>query len=149
MTRPPKGTILQQRGISIVWGAGISDRVSPASTFKIPHALAALDSGVLAGPSVTFTYEGADELRETWKGPHSLATAMRYSVVWYFQRVATMLGPERERAYLTTVDGTLIESWASLNGFKRKDDDDRDRTDIWSSRSRRSHEQAASVVNFT
>ncbi len=41
---------------------------------------------------------------ETWKRDHTLATAMRYSVVWYFQRLATMLGPDRERVYLAKFD---------------------------------------------
>jgi len=94
-----------------------STRVSPASTFKIPHALAALDSGVLAGPSVTFTYDGTDELPDTWKGAHTLTTAMRYSVVWYFQRVATLLGPERESAYLTRFGYGNQDSSSGLTTF--------------------------------
>ncbi len=40
----------------------------------------------------------------TWKRDHTLATAMRHSVVWYFQRVATMLGNDRERVYLAKFD---------------------------------------------
>jgi beta-lactamase class D len=83
---------------------GCSTRVTPASTFKIPHALAALDSDILAGPDVTFAYDGSPDMPETWKRNHTLASAMRYSVVWYFQRVATMLGPDRERAYLAKLD---------------------------------------------
>lgn len=76
-------------------------RITPASTFKIPHALAALDSGILSGPDVRFPYDGSPDVLPTWKRDHTLATAMRYSVLWYFQRLATMLGPEREREYLT------------------------------------------------
>jgi beta-lactamase class D len=79
---------------------GCTTRISPESTFKVPHALAALDSGVVSGPNVTFAYKGAAEDPPTWARDHNLATAMRYSVVWYFQRIATMLGPDREHAYL-------------------------------------------------
>jgi beta-lactamase class D len=79
---------------------GCSERVTPASTFKIPHALAALDSGVLSGPDVVLPYDGSSEAFEIWKRDHTLRSAMRYSVVWYFQRIAVMLGPDRERAYL-------------------------------------------------
>jgi beta-lactamase class D len=77
-------------------------RVTPASTFKIPHALAALDSGVLRGPDVVIPYDGsaAPDAPDVWKRDHTLATALRYSVVWYFQRLATMLGADREREYL-------------------------------------------------
>jgi beta-lactamase class D len=79
---------------------GCSTRVTPASTFKIPHALAALDSGVLAGPDVRFSYDGSPQSFPSWQRDHTLASAMRDSVVWYFQRIATVLGPEREAAYL-------------------------------------------------
>jgi beta-lactamase class D len=78
--------------------------VSPASTFKIPHALAALDSGVLAGPNVVFPYDGNPDEPDVWKRDQTLATAMRYSVVWYFQRLASLLGPAREREYLSRFD---------------------------------------------
>jgi beta-lactamase class D len=36
----------------------------------------------------------------TFKIPHALATAMRYSVVWYFQEIAKRLGMDREEFYL-------------------------------------------------
>jgi beta-lactamase class D len=96
---------------------GCSTRVTPASTFKIPHALAALDSGILAGANVTFGYDGATDVPETWKRDHTLATAMRYSVVWYFQRVAKMLGPDREREYLVKLDYGNQDSSSSLTTF--------------------------------
>ncbi len=103
---------------------GCSSRVTPASTFKVPHALAALDSGVLAGPDVRFAYNpssmkswASPDLPEAWKRDHTLATAMRYSVVWYFQRVATMLGPDREHAYLAKLDYGNQDSSSGLTTF--------------------------------
>jgi beta-lactamase class D len=96
---------------------GCSTRVTPASTFKIPHALAALDSGTLAGPNITFAYDGSPDMPETWKRDHTLATAMRYSVVWYFQRVASMLGPDRERAYLAKFDYGNQDSTSGVTTF--------------------------------
>ena len=44
---------------------GCSTRVTPASTFKIPHARAALDAGVLSGPDARFSYNGAQYPWET------------------------------------------------------------------------------------
>lgn len=75
-------------------------RTTPASTFKIPHALAALDAGVVDGPHEVLLYDGAPVSLERWKHDHDLASAMRDSVVWYFQRLAERLGIERERHYL-------------------------------------------------
>jgi beta-lactamase class D len=75
-------------------------RVSPQSTFKIPHALAALDSGVLSGADSSFAYDGSTQPFEAWRRDHTLSSAMRYSVVWWFQRVAETIGATREREYL-------------------------------------------------
>ena len=81
-------------------GAACGERLTPASTFKIPHALAALDAGVLEGPGTLIPYDGAPRPFEAWRRDHTLATAMRASVVWYFQEVAERLGAGREQEYL-------------------------------------------------
>lgn len=81
-------------------GEVCAKRTSPVSTFKIPHALAALDAGVISGPDVSLPFDGAAVPFDSWKRDHTLRTAMRYSVVWYFQRLARLLGPDREREYL-------------------------------------------------
>jgi beta-lactamase class D len=77
-----------------------SARVSPQSTFKIPHALAALDAGILRDANTVFKYDGRAVDFPAWRKDHSLASAMRDSVVWFFQDIATRLGDERERTYL-------------------------------------------------
>ena len=74
--------------------------MSPQSTFKIPHALAALDAGVVTGADSAFAYDGSPQSFDAWRRDHTLATAMRYSVVWWFQRVAEKLGATREQDYL-------------------------------------------------
>jgi hypothetical protein len=79
--------------------SGCSTRIPPESTFKIPHALAALDSGVIASPDTVLRYDGAATPFAAWRRDHTLASAIHYSVVWYFQRVADLLGPERESGY--------------------------------------------------
>jgi beta-lactamase class D len=98
--------------------AECSTRTLPASTFKIPHALAALDSKVVSGIHETIPYDGSEVPFERWKRDHDLASAMRDSVVWYFQRIAERLGVERERAYLKAFDygnqdvsGPLTSFW--------------------------------------
>jgi len=81
-------------------GDGCAVRAPPASTFKIPHALAALDAAVVAGADAPFAYDGSAQPFETWRRDHTLASAMRFSVLWAFQRIAQQLGVERERDYL-------------------------------------------------
>ena len=75
-------------------------RLPPASTFKIPHALAALDSGVLKDVNEVIPYDGTQYEYEVWRRDQTLASAMRYSAVWFFQRVAERLGTGREEFYL-------------------------------------------------
>lgn len=92
-------------------------RLTPLSTFKIPHALAALDAGVLSGPDQVLHYDGTPLPFPSWQRDHTLATAMRYSVVWYFQRLADQLGPERERAYLVKLGYGNMESRGNPRRF--------------------------------
>jgi beta-lactamase class D len=75
-------------------------RVAPQSTFKVPHALAALDAGVVTDADTLIKYDGHAVDFPAWGRDHTLASAMRFSVVWYFQEIARRLGMERERAYL-------------------------------------------------
>lgn len=73
---------------------------SPASTFKIPHALIALETGVLAGASTVQKWDGTEQPFETWARDHSLASAMKSSVVWFFRRTAAAIGGERMTDWL-------------------------------------------------
>ncbi|MDX1532523.1 MAG: penicillin-binding transpeptidase domain-containing protein [Rhodothermales bacterium] len=86
-----------------------AERVSPASTFKIPHALAALDAGVLDGPGHVVRWDSTVAPArpwwpESWRRDHTLRSAVENSVVWYFQEVARQMGEEREQAYLDAFD---------------------------------------------
>ena len=47
-----------------------------------------------------FAYDGSSQPFEAWRRDHTLQSAMRFSVVWWFQRVAEKLGATREREYL-------------------------------------------------
>jgi beta-lactamase class D len=92
-------------------------RLLPASTFKIPHALAALDAGVLTGPDEKMVYDGSPTSIASWRRDHTLASAMRDSVVWYFQRVAERLGMDREREYLKKFDYGNADPTSGLTTF--------------------------------
>jgi beta-lactamase class D len=96
-------------------------RVSPQSTFKIPHALAALDAGVVAGPNTLLPYDGSPMPFVSWQRHHTLASAIANSVVWYFERIALMLGPTREREYLRKFDYGNADSGSHLTSFWRGD----------------------------
>nr|WP_242544841.1 penicillin-binding transpeptidase domain-containing protein [Corallococcus sp. NCSPR001] len=75
------------------------ERLAPASTFKIPHALIALEEGVLK-PDEVFRWDGPHRSIEAWNQDQTLDTAMRRSALWVFQELATRLGREREEAWM-------------------------------------------------
>ncbi len=76
-------------------------RVAPASTFKVPHALIALETGARTGPEDLERWDGKHGYLAVWDQDQTLATAMQRSVVWYFQRTAVRIGRERMVEHLT------------------------------------------------
>jgi beta-lactamase class D len=92
-------------------------RITPASTFKVPHALAALDAGVIQGPDELLHFDGTGDWPASARRDHTLASAMRNSVVWYFQRIAQRLGADREAAYLRRFAYGNMDSSSGLTTF--------------------------------
>lgn len=92
-------------------------RVAPASTFKVAHALAALDAGVIDGPEARIPFDGRELTVPAWRRDHTLRTAMRDSVVWYFQTIADRLGAAREREYLQRFEYGNKDSSSGLTTF--------------------------------
>lgn len=93
---------------------------APASTFKVPHALIALETGVVSATQ-TVPWDGVDRGVVAWNRPHTLESAIRWSAVWFFQRTAGLIGPDRMRAALRSFgyaaddfDGDIRQFW--LNG---------------------------------
>ncbi len=78
-------------------------RFSPASTFKIPHALVALDAGVVSDEFEVFPWDGKPHAIATWNRDQNLRSSMRGSVVWVYQAFAREIGLEREGQYLKKI----------------------------------------------
>lgn len=66
----------------------------PASTFQVPLALIGLESGALSGPDHVIKWDGEEHKYKQWNKDHSLKTAIKRSVVWYFQAVAKQYSPD-------------------------------------------------------
>lgn len=84
--------------------ARCAKRHSPCSTFKIFNALAGLDCGVLADGNTQYKWDGKPQSRPELERDHTLASAIKVSVVWYFQKVAEQIGSKRMAAYLAAAD---------------------------------------------
>jgi beta-lactamase class D len=90
-------------------GARAAARVSPCSTFKIPNSLIGLETGVIRDASFVLPWDGVRRPREEWNRDHDLRSAIKYSVVWYYQELARRVGPER------------MQKWVSAFGYGNED----------------------------
>lgn len=80
-------------------------RLSPCSTFKIFNSLVGLETGVLPkdDAATLFKWNGVNHPIAAWNRDHTLASATRESVVWYFQELASRIGGDRMARYLAAV----------------------------------------------
>lgn len=93
-------------------------RLSPASTFKIPHALVALETGVVTTDTIE-KWDGTKYARQPkWMRDHTVISALRPSVLWFFQRIAPRIGASRMAEWLgkfeygnTNVTGPIAQYW--------------------------------------
>ncbi len=95
-------------------------RLSPCSTFKIPNSLIGLEMGAVDKEDV-FTLKKWDGTRYDfpyWNHDHTLASATKESVVWYFRELASDIGAARMQNYLQAIDygnqdisGGLTQFW--------------------------------------
>ncbi len=79
-------------------------RVTPASTFKIYNALIGLDSKVVKDGNSEFKWDKKEREYLIWNDDHTLDSAIKYSVVWYFQRLASMVGEAKMSEYIKKID---------------------------------------------
>jgi len=76
----------------------------PASTFKIPNALIAVELGVLQDSDSAMPWDGKEWSNPDWNRDHTLRTAMRVSCVPCFLAVARSIGPARMQDFLKRFD---------------------------------------------
>src|SRR5690606_10438918 len=72
----------------------------PASTFKIPNSLIALELGVVRDERDPFPKTWPDQEIAPWNRDHTFRTAFKYSVVPAYQQIAREVGEARYRDWL-------------------------------------------------
>lgn len=75
-------------------------RFIPASTFKIPNSLIALETGVVADERQVFPWDQVEREIAAWNRDHTLRTAITYSAVPVYQEIARRIGAERMQEHL-------------------------------------------------
>jgi beta-lactamase class D len=101
-----------------VGGKECRERYPACSTFKVPLAVMAFDSGVLKDERVLLKWDGVKEAREEANRDHDARSWMRESIVWFSQRLTPHLGLKRFRKYVKgfrygneNLSGGIKEAW--------------------------------------
>jgi beta-lactamase class D len=95
----------------------------PASTFKVPNSLIALETGVVADPvKDVFKWDGVTRSIEAWNKDHTLRSAIVASVVPVYQEIARRIGAERMQKYVNLfeygnrdIGGGIDQFWLTGN----------------------------------
>lgn len=78
-------------------------RVAPDSTYKIYAALHGLEEGVISPEESEMEWDGRSCPFDEWEQDQDLASAMKNSVNWYFQRIDAGLGAGSVRKFLKKI----------------------------------------------
>lgn len=111
MLDPASGAVVQHNP------ARCAKRLPPCSTFKVPHALIALELGIVTDADHMFPWDGVERSRAVTNRDHTLRSAMQHSVVWYFQETARRIGEDRMRDWLARFDYGNGDISAGLTTF--------------------------------
>ena len=76
----------------------------PASTFKIPNSMIALETGVVENDSTLFEWIGYERRLKFWEQDLTFKKAFHYSCVPCYQEVARKIGATRMNAWLNKLD---------------------------------------------
>jgi len=79
-------------------------RFSPASTFKIPNTLIALESNIVESKDTVFRWDGEDRGLQQWNSDQTLESALKVSCVWCYQEIARKVGSKKYEAVLAQID---------------------------------------------
>ena len=95
----------------------------PASTFKIPNSIIALETGAVEDPDKdVFKWDGVKRSIEPWNKDHTLRSAIAVSAVPVYQEIARRIGAERMQKYVDLFDygnrdigGGIDQFWLTGN----------------------------------
>jgi beta-lactamase class D len=95
----------------------------PASTFKIPNSLIALETGVVEDPDKdVFKWDGITRPIEAWNKDHTMRSAIAASAVPVYQEIARRIGQQRMQQYVDLfeygnrdIGGGIDQFWLTGN----------------------------------
>ena len=99
-----KGTVvlynMKKKTYTLCNEALSSRGILPASTFKIYNALIGLETKAADSTDYVIAWDGITYQFPEWNKDHTLQSAIKNSVVWYFQELARRIGKSRMETYI-------------------------------------------------
>lgn len=90
----------------------------PASTFKIPNSIIALETGVMASDSTLIEWDGEKRAMGIWEKDLFFRDAFHVSCVPCYQEIASNIGPVRMNDWLSRLDyGSMEVDSLNINIF--------------------------------
>ena len=97
------------------------ERFPPMSTYKIPHSLIALETRVLENQNSVIEWDSIKHPREFditgWYKDQTLHSAIKNSVVWYYQEVAQQVGEVQMNNYIKKINYGNNNVIGDIQGF--------------------------------
>jgi len=91
---------LQNDSLHVYNPARMDSGFIPASTFKIPNSLIALETGAVRNEHDTIAWDGVQRFVPRWNADHDMSSAFKYSTVWFYQELARRIGQKRMQHYI-------------------------------------------------
>lgn len=90
----------------------IEEGTLPASTYKIPNSIIALETGIVENDSTLFEWDGENRALDIWERDMVFRDAFRLSCVPCYQQIARAVGPEQMNTYLRKLNypGMQVDS---------------------------------------
>jgi len=90
----------------------------PASTFKIPNSIIALETGIVENDSTILPWDGKKRRLPAWEKDLVFRDAFHVSCVPCYQEIARKIGPDRMKDYLEKLDyGQMLVDSATIDLF--------------------------------
>lgn len=95
----------------------VDERYVPASTFKIPHTLIALEEGAIKDQIEVILWDGVTRGYAPWNKDQTLATAFAHSCVWCYQGFTKQISDSTYKQYLRAFDYGNRETGSNTSHF--------------------------------
>jgi len=103
--------------LTLVNAKRAATRLVPASTFKVPNSVIALETGVVKDENEIIPYGGRPQPFKQWEKDMSMREAIALSAVPIYQELARRIGLERYKVWLARLDfgnqqtGTIVDTF--------------------------------------